>query len=152
MDIVGLSDCEVDTGYVIFDVICLAIGATALRASASRSTAEAIATAAEPVIPKLQAIIETIAADGTSATDRAMAVFKLLQIIWSGDCLGAVVSAFLGSLTWYYAVLYGVTATATIVAALATDGVAFAAEVAIELATFGFLVADSVNAREACGG
>jgi hypothetical protein len=40
---------------------------------------------------------------------------------------------------------------ATIVAALATDGVAFVAEVIILLATFGFLVADSINCVKVCG-
>ena len=55
-----------------------------------------------------------------------------------------------GHLTWYYAVLYGATAMATIVAAVATDGVAFVAEVALEVVTFGMLVADCVNAVAAC--
>jgi hypothetical protein len=147
---VETSDCQVAIGYVIFDAICLAVGGVGLRASASRATAESIAEAARPVLSQLEAIIATMAAEGASLTDIAQGVFAILKIIWSRGCLGAVLSAFLDSLTWYYAILYGATAMATIVAAVATDGVAFVAEVVIELATFGFLIADSVNAVKAC--
>lgn len=147
---VSISACELAVGYVIFDVICLAIGGVSLRSSVNRETAEAIAEAAAPVLSKIEADIAKIAAQEASYTDIAWAVFDILKTIWSGGCLGAVLSAFLGSLTWYYALLYGATAMATIVAALATDGAAFVAEVVIELATFGFLVADSVNAVETC--
>jgi len=146
----GISECQLNIGFVIYDCVCLAIGAVGLRAGASRETAEAVAHAAEPVLSKLEAAIEKMAAQGASKTDIARGVWEVLKTIWSGGCLGAVLSAFLGSLTWYYYALYAATALATIVAALATDGAAFIAEVVIELATFGFLVADSVNAAKAC--
>lgn len=148
--IAGINDCELGIGYVIFDVICLAVGGVGLRSGLNRGTAEAMAAAAKPVLSKLEVTIAKIAAEGASKTDLAKGVFEILRTIWSGDCLGAVVSAFVGSLTWYYALLYAATAMATVVAALATDGVAFVAEIAIVLATFGFLVADSVNAVKAC--
>lgn len=146
----AVSPCAMAIGYVIFDVICLAIGGVGLRSGVTKGTAEAVAEAAGPVLSKLEATIAKMAAEGASKTDIAWGVFEILKTIWSGGCLGAVLSAFLKSLTWYYALLYGATAMATIVAALATDGVAFVAEVVIELATFGFLVADSVNAVKAC--
>lgn len=149
--VTAISGCELAIGYVIFDVVCLAIGGVGLRSGVSRGTAEAVAEAARPVLSKLEVTIAKMAAEGASKTDLAWGVFEILKTIWSGGCLGAVLSAFLGSLTWYYALLYGATAMATIVAALATDGVAFVAEVVIVLATFGFLVADSVNAAKACG-
>ena len=59
-----------------------------------------------------------------------------------------MVAAFVGNLTWYYTVLYGATAMATIVSAVATvNGVAFVAEVLRpEVVTFGMLVADCVYA------
>lgn len=146
----GLTDCEVAIGFVIFDVICLAVGGVALRDGLKPKTAEAMAKAAKPVLSKLEATIAKIAAEGASLSDQAWGVFEILKMIWSGGCLGAVLSAFLGSLTWYYALLYGATAMATIVAALATDGIAFVAEITVLLATFGFLVADSINAVESC--
>ncbi|AGL17713.1 hypothetical protein [Actinoplanes sp. N902-109] len=147
---VTVSDCELDIGYVIFDVVCLAIGAVGLRASVTSSTAEAVAAAAKPVLSQLEAAIAKMAAPGASKVDLATGAFTILRTIWSGNCLGAVVSAFVGSLTWYTMLLYAATAMGTIVAALATDGAAFVAEVVIELATFGFLVSDSVKAYEAC--
>jgi len=147
---VAITDCQLWIGYVIFDAICLAVGGVALRDGLNRETAEAVADAAKPVLSKLEKTIAKMSAEGASKKDLAWGVFEILKTIWSGQCLGAVVSAFVGSLTWYYAALYGATAMATIVAALATDGVAFVAEVAIELATFGFLTADSVNCAKAC--
>ena len=63
---------------------------------------------------------------------------------------GAVLGAFLDSLTWHSAMLYGFTAMGTIIAALATDGAALIAEVVVQLATFGFLVVDTTYAVGAC--
>ena len=146
----GVSDCVLNIGYVVFDVICLAIGGVGLRGSMSASTARALGEAVEPVIPKIVEICAKISRDGASFYDQAKGVFQILSTIWSGGMLGAVVGAFVGSLTWYNALLYGVTALGTIVAALATDGAALIAEVAVELATFGFLVVDSVNAATTC--
>jgi hypothetical protein len=146
----SVTACELDVGYVVFDVICLAIGGIELRAGVTEETAEAVAEAARPVMSKIETTIAEMARAGASATDIAKGVFDILVIIWSGGCLGAVVAAFVSNLTWYYSVLYGATALATIIAAVATDGVAFVAEVALEVVTFGMLVADCVNAVEAC--
>ena len=54
----------------------------------------------------------------SSKTEVAGAVFGIISTIYSGGCLGAVVSAFLGTLTWYNAMLYGATALGTIMAML----------------------------------
>jgi hypothetical protein len=148
--VISIDPCALNIGYVVFDVICLAIGGVGLRSGATAETAGKVAEAAKPVMSKLETIVAKMSVKGASKTEVATGVFKVLQIIWSGGALGAVLSAFLGSLTWYYKVLYAATALATIVAAVATEGVAFIAEVAIELATFGFLVADSINAAKAC--
>lgn len=147
---ITITPCEKTIGYVIFDVICLAVGAVGLRATVKASTVEAMAEAAAPVLSKLEASIAKMAAEGASAKDIAWGVFDILKTIYSGGCLGAVFSAFTKSLTWWDMVLYGITGTATIIAALATDGVAFVAEIVIELATFGFLVSDSVKVVQAC--
>jgi hypothetical protein len=145
-----ITPCELKVGYVVFDVVCLAIGAVELRPGVTEETAEAVAEAARPVMSKIETTIAAMAKPGASATDIAKGVFTILTTIWSGGCLSAVVAAFVGHLTWYYAVLYGATALATIVAAVATDGVAFVAEVALEVVTFGVLIADCVNAVAAC--
>jgi hypothetical protein len=146
-----ITDCEMAVGYVVFDVICLALGAVGLRSTVNSRTIRAIGEAAAPVLSKLETIIARMAAPGASTTDIAWGVFDILKIIYGGGSLGAVFSAFTDSLTWWDMILYGITGTATIIAALATDGVAFVAEVVILLATFGFLVSDSVKAAEVCG-
>ena len=145
-----ISDCEMKIAYVIFDVICLAIGAVGLRSTVRASTIEVVAEAAGPAMSRLEETIARIAAEDASLLDQAMGVFDVLKTIYSAGCLGAVFSAFTHSLTWWDAVLYGIVGTATMIAAVATDGAAFAAEVALVLASFGFLVSDSVKAVEAC--
>ncbi len=143
-------DCGLAIGYVVFDCVCLFLGASSLRGSLTKEAAESMAEAAKPVASALETTIAEMAKEGASNYDVACGVFTIIKTIYSGGCLGAVLGAFLGSLTWYYAALYGVTAMATIVAALATDGAAEIALIVITLATAGFLVADSVNAVEAC--
>lgn len=147
-----VSPCKIAMGFVIFDVICLAIGGVGLRATATTEVAIEMVEAAAPVLSKIEIAIAKMAAKEASMTDIASGVFEILKAIYSGGCLGAVLSAFLGSLTWYYALLYGAMAMATIVAVLATDGIAFVAEVVIVLATAGFVVVDSVSAYETCSG
>ena len=142
--------CAEGVGYVVFDCVCLFLGAATLRSSLTAEAAESMAKAAAPVMSQMEKYIATMAASTSSKTDIATAVFGIISTIYSGGCLGAVLSAFLGSLTWYEAALYGVTAMATIVAALATDGAAEIALIVIELATAGFLVNDSINCVKAC--
>lgn len=143
-------DCGLAIGYVVFDCICLFLGASSLRSGVTKEAAESMAEASKPVASAIEKTIAELAKEGASTYEIASGVFSIISTIYSGGCLGAVLGAFLGSLTWYNAALYGVTAMATIVAALATDGAAEIALIVIELATAGFLVSDSANAVEAC--
>jgi hypothetical protein len=147
---VTISSCQMAVGYVLFDVISLAVGAVGLRSGVSASTVEAMAEAAAPVMSEIETIIAKMGAENASKVDFAWGVFQILKTIYSGSSLGAVFSAFTGSLTWWNMTLYGVTGMATIVAAFATDGLALAAEIVILLANFGFLVTDVVAAVSAC--
>ncbi len=142
--------CGAAIGFVIYDCVSLFIGASATRAGATTEEAEAIAKAAEPVLSKIEKVCADAAKEGASAYDKACAVWEIIKTIYNGGCLGAVIGAFLSTLTWYNMILYGATALATIVAALATDGAAEIAEIAIQLATFGFLVSDSIAVGPAC--
>ena len=109
-----------------------------------------MAKAAEPVASQLEKYILIMSDANSSKTAVATAVFGIISTIYSGSCLGAVISAFLGSLTWYNAILYGATALGTIMAAVATDGAAEIGIIIVELATAGFLVGDSIKCKEAC--
>ncbi len=143
-------DCGLGIGYVVFDCVCLFLGAISLRSSLTSEAAEDIAKAAEPVANKLEGYIKTMSAAASTKTEVATAVFGVISTLYSGSCLGAVISAFLGSLTWYNAILYGATALGTIMAAVATDGVAEIGIIVVELATAGFLVGDSIKCADAC--
>ncbi len=143
-------NCALGIGYVVFDAVCLFLGAASLRSSLTAEAAEDIAKAAEPVASQLEKYIKTMSAAESSKTEVAGAVFGIISTIYSGGCLGAVVSAFLGSLTWYNAMLYGATALGTIMAAVATDGAAEIGIIVVELATAGFLVEDSIKCASAC--
>ncbi len=143
-------DCGLGIGYVVFDCVCLFLGAVSLRSSLTAKAAEEIAEAAKPVANQLTKYVEVLAAAESSKTEVATAVFGVISTIYSGSCLGAVISAFLGSLTWYNAVLYGATALGTIMAAVATDGAAEIGIIIVELATAGFLVGDSIKCEQAC--
>jgi len=142
--------CVEGIGFVIFDCVCLFLGATALRSGTTESEAKAIAEAAEPVLPQLKQYVKVIKDSASSKTEIASAVFGVISTIYSGACLGAVISSFLGSLSWYTAILYGATALGTIMAALATDGAAEIGLIIVELATAGFLVNDSIKCAESC--
>lgn len=143
-------ECGLSIGYVVFDCVCLILGAVTLRGGLTKEAAESVAEAAKPVASALEKTIAKMAAEGATNYDIAYGVWSVMSTVYSGGCLGAVLGAFLGSLTWYTAALYGVTGMATIVAALATDGAAEIGLIAVEVATAGFLVSDSVNAVEAC--
>lgn len=143
-------DCAKGIGFVVFDCVCLFLGAAALRDSATAEVAEDLAKAAEPVASQLEQYIKIMGDKASSTYDVAKAVFGVMSTIYSGSCMGAVISAFLDSLTWYNAILYGATALGTIMAAVCTDGAAEIGLIVVELATAGFLVADSINCVQAC--
>ena len=145
-----MTDCEKKIGYVIFDCICLLLGAAECRAALTEEAAVEMAEAAKPVLSKMEKYIVTLADKEASTMDKASAVFNVASTIWSGGCLGAVVSAWLGTLTLGDKILYGATALATLVAMFATDGAAEIGVIAVELATAGWLVDDSIKCSQAC--
>ncbi|MDA0799580.1 MAG: hypothetical protein O2884_13060 [Chloroflexi bacterium] len=145
-----LTPCQMAVGSVVFDVIALALGASAMRASASPAAIEAVGRAARPVLSQIEQVIARMAAPGATNREIATGVLDILRLIYKGGALGAVIEAFLGTLTWYEMVLYAVSATATIVLAVTTGGTAFIALVVLEVTGLGVLVNDSVKAVQAC--
>ena len=145
-----MTTCEKQIGYVIFDCVCLMLGAAELRAGLTAEAAEEMAEAAKPVLSKMEEYIVTISSEESSKTEIAGAVFGVVSTIWSGGCLGAVVSAWLKTLSVGNAILYGATALGTLLAAFATDGAATIGMIVVELATCAWLVEDSVKCADAC--
>ena len=144
------SACGKQIGYVIFDCVCLMLGAVEARAALTGEVAEEIAEAAKPVLSKLDQYIVTMASKESSATEIATAVFGVISTIWSGGCLGAVIGKWLGTLDLGQEILYGATAVATIMAACATDGLAEIGVIAVEITNAGWLVDDSIKCTEEC--
>ena len=126
------------------------LGAAELRAGATAEVAEEMAEAAKPVLSKMEQYVLTIASEESSKTEVASAVFGIVSTIWSGGCLGEVLSAWLGTLSVGNAILYGATAMGTLVAAFATDGAAEIGIIVVELATAGWLIEDSIKCADAC--
>lgn len=144
------TSCPVAIGYVVFDCLCLFLGACSLRAAYTEKAAAAMAEAVEPVINKFSKYILTIKSADSSKFEVASAVFGVISTIYSGGCLSAVLKAFIGSLEWYQGVLYGATALGTIMAAFATDGAAEIGLIVVELATAGWVISDSITCADAC--
>ncbi len=147
----SISTCEKQQAYVVFDAICLMLGAGEARAALTGEAAEEIAEAAKPVLSKMEQYIVTIASKESSTTEIATAVFGVISTIWSGGCLGEVFGAWLGTLDVGQKILYSLTGLATIAAACATDGAAEIGVIALELCNAGWLIDDSVKAIDACG-
>ena len=143
-------ECAKAIAAVVIDCVSLAIGAVTIRGAISPRVLGEVAEALLPILPKLQSLMVKIADTSLSNFDRAKAVVGVLGTVWSGGALGAVMNTIFGSLNFWQYMLYGVTAIATITAALATDGLALAAEIAVELATAAFLATDAYAAVVAC--
>lgn len=144
------TDCEKQIGYVVFDCFCLMLGAAEVRATFTAEAAEEVAEAARPAMSKFDQYILTIASKESSTTEIAGAVFNIVSTCWSAGCLGEVFSAWMGTLTLGDKILYGATGMATMLAAFATDGAAEIGVIAVELATCGWLVDDSIKCADKC--
>jgi hypothetical protein len=73
-----LTDCEKQIGYVIFDSVCLMLGAAELRAGVTAEAAEEMAEACKPIINKFDSYILTMSSKESSVTEVAGAVFMEL--------------------------------------------------------------------------
>ena len=78
------TDCEKQIGYVIFDSVCLMLGAAELRAGVTVEVAEEMAVACKPVISKFDSYILTIASK--ESIDIATAVFGLCLRFGARSC------------------------------------------------------------------
>ena len=67
-------DCATGIGYVVFDCVCLFLGAASLRASFTAKAAEEIAEAAKPAASQIEKYVATLADANASKTSVAGAV------------------------------------------------------------------------------
>jgi hypothetical protein len=147
------SPCETAIASVVIDIVMIAIGASGL---ADKITGETVENVAGVLVRELGEDVteldKMIQAVKDAETDwaKAKAVFSLLSALKDFGCLGAVIAAIFKSLSWWDMILYGLTALATIIALVATDGVALIAEVAILAMSGAFLIEDIETAVCKC--
>ena len=141
-----INPCTKKIAWVVYDVICLIVGAAGLRSTANSKTIDAIVKEIETSAEFLRKVIAVL----KNTISVAKKVYNIARLIKDGGLLGAVFSAFVGSLTWWDFLLYAITGTATIIAVLATDGAAFVAEIVLVLITFAWLVTDIARAIQTC--
>lgn len=145
---IAADSCALSMGYVVVDVVCLTLGAVSIRSSINARSVEKVAELVSPKIPKILKYVEIIARDGATKLEQAKACWGIIKVVLKSPW--SILSAIFSSLPLYKKALVIAQAAATIFAALATDGAALIAEIVVELASFGFLVSDSVAAVEAC--
>lgn len=140
--------CILAVGYVVVDVVCLVLGAVSIRSTINASTVVRVTDIIAPRIPQIVEYAAIIAREGATTFERAKACWGILRVALQSPF--KILSAIFSSLPWYKRALVIAQGCLTITAALVTDGAAIIAEIALELASFGFLVSDSVDAVSAC--
>ncbi|GEM_PF-2717809 len=150
---IHFTPCETAIASVVIDIVMIAIGASGL---AGKVNGEMVENVAEVLVRELGEDVTEIdkmiqaVKDADGAWEGAKAVFSILAKLKDVGCLGAVIAAILKSLSLWDMILYGLTAFATIIALVATDGISFIAEVAILLTSGVFLMEDVAKAISTC--
>ena len=143
------AECDKRIGYVIYDCVCLSLGATEARSRITDNDAEKIAAAARPIFQSLKQPIVAI----TEKEDRytiATQVFDIVAKLYSSGLLADVIKVWVGTLTAADALRYGANAFKTILASMCTDGAALIGIIVIEIATFDVLITDAIECSKSC--
>ena len=144
-------ECNTHIGYVIYDCLCLVLGSQEMRDRATDADARVLAAAAEPVRDSIKSNILVIADDVSDRTEKAESVFTIVNKLYSSGCLFEVYKVWVASLPAKDAVKYTAKALKTLIASFATDGAALLGVIIVELATFKYLIEDSIECKETCG-
>ena len=143
------SICDKRIGYVIYDCVCLALGATEARSRITDKDAEKLAAAVVSIQQSLKQPITAIA----EKQDRyviASEVFNIVSRLYSSGLLSDVLKVWIGTLTASAALKYGANAFKTIIASMCTDGAALIGIIVIEIATFPELITDAIECTKDC--
>ena len=141
--------CEERFGYVVYDCICLFIGARQLRTSDGFSDPEKLSEAVNSIYSELSSLFDSLMTTD-SAEGQAQIVFNIISTIYNSGLLGSTLTALYTNLSVYEAALYGSTTASSIINQLSDDGAATIGAIAVELATFGFLQSDVMSYDQAC--
>ena len=150
LELPKLTPCAEACGKVVVDVVLFVFGLVGLHVSNQERLARAIVRelGGETLRGFSRAIQAFSDADG--AMNKAKALFKLFGQIWKAGGFKAAFKVIKDEMTWWDWTKTGVIAVAQITAWFATDGVAFVAEVALNVMSAEQLIEDAVNAVKAC--
>lgn len=145
-----IGECEIAIGHIVFDAISLVSETPYLRNTVSNNTTAEMFFAVEPSKSKIEEIFLKLASEELSLKDKAKAFQSLLRTISDAGMLKAVFKAYTKNLTWWEAVIFGVTSIGTITASLATDGAALIGEMLLEIASIGSFTKDIIDLKATC--
>ncbi|MFY7885860.1 MAG: hypothetical protein ACOVOV_13560 [Dolichospermum sp.] len=145
-----LTPCESAIGACALDVVFLVLSIAGLGASSNLISKNAFAAMlGKDTLNGFQFMIEEI--KSTSGLAQALHVFDLFGQIYKAGGVDAIIQDWENSdISWWDWVTTGVEVIAQIVAWIATDGVALAAQVVIVLVDATELIADIVNCVNTC--
>jgi hypothetical protein len=146
----GLTPCEEACGYVMFDVVMLALGLMGLHVSNQEAVTRALLRELGPDTLRgfARAIHNFNTADGALA--KAKAVFSIMSGIYKAGGFSAALKAVADEMSWWDGMKTGVIAVAQLTAWFATDGIAFVGEVALNIMSATQLIQDAAKAGQVC--
>ena len=143
-------DCNTHLGCIVYDCMCLMLGATDMREKMSNADARVLAAAAEPALMSIKQQVLTIADKESDRFEIASAAFQIVSSIYSSGCLAEVYKIWAASLPTKYAIKYTAKGFKTLLAAFFTDGASTLGVIMVELATFPQLIEDSIDCKACC--
>jgi hypothetical protein len=147
---VGISPCVTGVASVIVDVIFMALGFVGLHVSANEAANRAVLRLlGQDTINGFMSLFHNLNT-ATTMAEKAKGIWSILGAAYNAGMVKGVLGAIKDSMEWWDWVITGVAAVAQIVALVATDGVAFIAEIALNTVAIGYVVSDSAKAIQAC--
>ena len=143
-------DCNTHLGYIVYDCMCLVLGATEMREKMSNTDARVLAAAAEPALMNIKEQVSIIADPGAERAEIATAAYQIVSGIYASGCLTEVYKIWVGSLPTKYAIKYTVKVFKSLIAAFCSDGASTLGVIMVELATFPQLIEDSIDCKACC--
>ena len=142
--------CALAIAKVVIDGILLVTGCVALAGKIARPVIQEVGLVANLAASKIGKIISKMAAPNASKTDIAKGFAEILKAIDEAKLFKKIWAAFTKSLTWYYAVLYGIVVLATIAALVTSGGALIVAEFVLLVTSCAFMLIDIADAANTC--
>ncbi|XP_028410345.1 uncharacterized protein LOC114532954 [Dendronephthya gigantea] len=149
---VSLTPCQEAIGVFIADVVFFILGLVGLHASNQERVARALIR--ELGGTTLNGFLRAIEAfnEAKSATAKAKALFTIFSQVYKAGGFKAVFKVLKDEMSWWDWTKTGIIAVAQITAWFATDGVAFIAEVALNIMSATQMIEDGIKAAKTCKG